>query len=291
MLTEDLMREVRRLQVRTRRRVEGLFAGEYHSAFKGRGIEFAEVREYEAGDDVRSIDWNVTARAGRPFIKRFIEERELTVMLVVDMSRSGAFSTSAKDKSRVAVELSAVLALAAVQNNDRVGLLIFTDRVELFLPPKKGRNHVLRVLRELLNFEPRGTGTVLAGALDHVGRLLKRRSVVFVVSDFVAPDFDQPLRLIGRKHEVIAVSVSDPRERHLPAAGLVELLDAESGQRIVLDTSSRRQRAEFARLAERDDEVLSRLLAKAKVDRIRVSTEKPFVPELMRYFRVRERRR
>src|SRR4051812_31677746 len=211
MLTEELMREVRRLQVRTKRRVEGLFAGEYHSAFKGRGIEVADVRDYEPGDDVRSIDWNVTARVGRPFIKGFVEERELTVILAVDLSGSGAFGTAGKAKSRIAVELAAVLALAAAQNNDRVGLLIFTERVELFLPPRKGRTHILRVMRELLNFEPRGRGTDVAGAVGHLARMLRKRALVFVVSDFLAPAFERELRLASRRHEVIAVSVADPR--------------------------------------------------------------------------------
>src|SRR4051812_26299740 len=221
MLTDELMREVRRLQVRTRRRVEGLFAGEYHSAFKGRGIEFADVREYEPGDDVRSIDWNVTARTGRTFIKRFTEERELTVILAVDLSGSGTFGSSGKSKSRTAVELAAVLALAAATNNDRVGLLIFTDQVELFLPPRKGRTHLLRLLRELLNFGPRSRGTDVAGAVDHLSRMLRKRALVFLVSDFLAPPFERELRLASKKHELIAVSIADPRETEMPKAGLI----------------------------------------------------------------------
>src|ERR1043165_831873 len=293
MLTDELMREVRRLQVRTKRRVEGLFAGEYHTAFKGRGIELADVREYEPGDDVRSIDWNVTARAGKTFIKRFIEERELTVILAVDLSSSGAFGTAGKTKARTAVELAAVLALAAATNNDRVGLLIFTDRAELFLPPRKGRLHVLRVLRELLNFEPRGRGTDIAGAIDHLSRMLRRRALVFVVSDFLAPAaaLEKPLRLARRRHELIAVSVTDPRELELPAAGLVELADAETGARVVIDTASRRARELYRRLAVSRQKDLDRTLARSRVDRIAVRTDRPFMRELERYFHLRERRR
>jgi uncharacterized protein (DUF58 family) len=305
-LTEELMREVRRLQVRTKRRVEGLFAGEYHSAFKGRGIEFAEVREYEAGDDVRAIDWNVTARTGKPFIKRFIEERELTVMLAVDLSRSGAFGSGGKSKARVIAELAAVLALAAVQNNDRVGLMVFTDTVELFLPARKGRMHVLRVLRELLNFEPAGRGTDIAGAVEHLGRVLSKRSVVFLISDFLVAggasdgeraarvaDMERALRVAGRKHELIAVTVTDPREMRLPAGGggLVEIEDAETGERVVMDAGSRRARERFAAVAREDDAALGRSLSRARVDRIAVTTDKPFVPELVRYFKLKERRR
>jgi uncharacterized protein (DUF58 family) len=293
MLTEELMREVRRLQVRTRRRVEGLFAGEYHSAFKGRGIEFAEVREYEAGDDVRAIDWNVTARAGKPFIKRFIEERELTVMLAVDLSRSGAFGSAGRPKNRLAVELGAVLALAATQNNDRVGLLIFTDRIELFVPPRKGRTHVLRLLRELLNFEPRGGGTDIAGAVDHLGRVLTKRAVVFLVSDFLAPPFEAELKVAARRHEVIAVTVSDPRESALPegVSGLIEVADAETGQRTLIDAGSRASRERYRAAAREAEGSLARTLAKARVDQIRVSTDRPFVSDLARYFKMRERRR
>ncbi|MEX2218430.1 MAG: DUF58 domain-containing protein [Phycisphaerales bacterium] len=321
MLTDDLMREVRRLQVRTRRRVEGLFAGEYHTAFKGRGIEFADVREYEPGDDVRSIDWNVTARTGKTFIKRFVEERELTVMLAVDLSGSGVLASAGKSKGRTAVELAAVLALAAAQNNDRVGLLIFTDRVEKFLPPRKGRIHILRLMRELLNFEPAGKGTDIAGAVEHLGRVLRKRALVFVISDFLdagppkpvppvtpppkpprsprtplggatgAENWEHPLRLASRKHEMIAVSIADPREAELPAAGLVELADAETGECTVIDTSSRRAREQYRRLAAIREQELARTLARSRVDRIAIRTDRPFIRDLERYFHLRERRR
>ncbi len=291
MLTDDLMREVRRLQLRTKRRVQGLFAGEYQSAFKGRGIEFAEVREYEPGDDVRAIDWNVTARSGKTFIKRFHEERELTVMLVVDLSRSGAFGSSGREKSRVAVEVAAVLALTASMNNDRVGLLIFAEEVEVFLPPRKGRTHVLRLLRELLNFEPKGHGTDVGAALEHMGRLLNRRSLAFVISDFESRPFEKVMKVVSRQHEMVAVEVSDPRERELPSVGLMEVCDAESGVRMVVDTSSSRARREYAKLAHEREQERRRLFARAKVDRVPVSTDRSFVADVERYFRMRERRR
>lgn len=303
MLTQELMREVRRLQVRTRRRVEGLFAGEYHTAFKGRGIEFADVREYEPGDDVRAIDWNVTARAGKPFIKRFVEERELTVVLAVDLSASGDFSSSAgwdessgsRLKSRIAIETAAVLALSASTNHDRVGLCLFTDEVEVFVRPGKGRTHTLRMLRELLSFEPRGRGTDIAGAALHLGRVLNRRGTVFLISDFLAPGgverMETPLRLLARKHEVVAVQIVDPRERALPNVGLVEVVDPETGDRRLVDTASRRVREAYAAAAATRDQHLGTLLGRAKIDRVELSTQGPFVPELVRYFHMKEHRR
>ncbi len=299
MLTEELMREVRRLQVRTRRRVEGLFAGEYHTAFKGRGIEFADVREYEPGDDVRAIDWNVTARAGHPFVKRFVEERELSVVLAVDLSGSGEFSSApgagARLKRRVAIEAAAVLALSAGANHDRVGLCLFTSDVELFLPPSKGRSNSLRVLRELLDFEPRARGTDIARTALRLGQVLRRRGTVFLISDFLAPggakSFESPLRLLARRQEVIALQIVDPRERELPRVGLVEVVDAETGERRLVDTSSRRVREDYARAAMARDTELGALFSRAKIDRVELSTARPFVPDLARYFQLRERRR
>lgn len=291
MLSEELMREVRRLQFRTRKRVENVFGGGYHSAFKGRGIEFAEVREYEPGDDVRVIDWNVTARTGRPFVKRFVEERELTVMLVVDQSASGAFTSGAKTKARVGAELAAVLGMSAATNHDRVGLLIFTDTVELFLPPKRGRDHLLRVMRELLGFEAKGRGTNVAAALEHLSRVLKKRSVLFLVSDFASPPFDRPLRALARKHEVIALHVEDPREIELPKAGLVDMEDAESGEHMVVDLASGGVRRRFEQSARARDAALSLAFARAKVDRVGISTDRPFTTDLAAYFHQREARR
>lgn len=299
MLTQELMREVRRLQVRTKRRVEGLFAGEYHTAFKGRGIEFADVREYEPGDDVRAIDWNVTARAGKPFIKRFVEERELTVVLAVDLSGSGNFTSGAgpdaRLKNRVAIEAAAVLAFSAAINHDRVGLCLFTSDVELFVQPGKGRVHTLRLLRELLSFQPRERGTNLAGAALHLGHILKRRATVFLISDFLVPggaaELETPLRLLARKHEVIGLQIVDPRDRTLPNVGLVEVTDSETGGRRLIDTASHRVREAYSAAAAARDAELGALFGRARVDRVELSTMRPFAHDLERYFRMKERRR
>lgn len=297
MLTQDLMREVRRLQVRTKRRVEGLFAGEYHTAFKGRGIEFADVREYEPGDDVRTIDWNVTARTGKPFIKRFVEERELTVFLAVDLSASERFLSAdgPRTKRRIAIETAAVLALSASTNHDRVGLCLFTEDIELYVPPGKGRGHSLRLLRELLSFEPRATGTNIDRVLLRLGHVLPRRGTLFLISDFLAPGgpgtFETSLRLLSRKQEVIAVQVTDPRERVLPNVGLVEVVDPETGEHRLLDTASKRVRAEYQAAGAKRDAQLTRLFGSTETDRIVLSTERPFVQDLVRYFQMRERRR
>jgi uncharacterized protein (DUF58 family) len=297
MLTDELMREVRRLEIRAKRRVDDLFTGEYHSAFKGRGVEFAEVREYEPGDDVRTIDWNVTARMGKPFIKRYVEERELTVVLAADLSGSAGFGSVDRLKSRLIVEACAVLTLAAARNRDRVGLLLFTDRDELFLQPRKTTQpYALRVMRELLGFEPRGTGTNLAGAMESLGRVLRKRSIVFIISDFLVDDdamaqASRPLRVLGRRHETILVRVSDPREERLPAVGLVTLEDPETGEQYLVDTRPGAARDAYAREASLQEQRLRATAAAAHADVISLSTDRPFVPEFLRYFRVRERRR
>ncbi len=297
MLTRELMEEVRRLQIRTRRRVDDLFAGEYHSAFLGKGIEFAEVREYQAGDDVRDIDWNVTARAGKPFIKRYIEERQLTVMLCIDASASGLFGTVAKTKHRLIAETGAAIAHTALRNNDRVGLLRFSDDIDLYLPPRKGPRHMLRMLRELLGGEPSGAGTAFARGLEILGSVLHQRSIIFIASDFLPPpgtaseDLARPLAVLSRRHDVIALRASDPRERELPRMGIVELADPETGERVLFDTSSKRLRRAHARLAAEQRAAADRLLTRTGVDVIDLSTDRPFGVELEHYFRARERRR
>jgi len=297
MLTQDLMREVRRLQVRTKRRVEGLFAGEYHTAFKGRGIEFADVREYEPGDDVRTIDWNVTARTGKPFIKRFVEERELTVFLAVDLSASESFLSAEgpRTKRRIAIETAAVLALSASANHDRVGLCIFTEDIELYLPPGKGRGNSLRLLRELLSFEPKAQGTNIDRVLLRLGHVLPRRGTLFLISDFLAPggpkSFETSLRLLSRKQEVIALQITDPRERELPNVGLVEVFDPETGEQRLLDTASKWVRTQYGAAAARRDAELAKLFGRTETDRVLLSTERPFMQDLVRYFQMRERRR
>ncbi len=296
MLTEELMREVRRLEIRARRRVSDLFAGEYHSAFKGQGIEFADVREYEPGDDVRTIDWNVTARTGKPFIKRFSEERQLSVVLAVDLSASGLFGSGDRSKARLMAEMGAVLAMSATRNNDRVGLMTFSDQVELFIPPRKGRRGLLRLMRELLDAEPRGGGRAFADALSTLRGVLDRHSIVFVISDFLDeseqdPEWELPLRLLARRHDVIALRVSDPRERDLPALGLIELEDPETGQRALVDTSGRSRRARRRRVADEHDRRLRTLFRRDRVDLVDISTDRPFTNDLVRYFHTRERRR
>lgn len=296
MLTEELMREVRRLEIRARRRVDDLFSGEYHAAFKGQGVEFAEVREYEPGDDIRSIDWNVTARAGRPFVKRFIEERQLTVLLCVDASASTRFGTIGKNKARLAAEVGAVIAMAASRNNDRVGFIRYSDDVDLFLPPRKGRTHLLRVMRECLDTEPRGTDAGVYEALQMVRTVVRRHAIVFLLSDLQIAETDHrafanALRMASHRHELIGVRTSDPRELNIPAMGLVEMIDPETGRRAVVDTARSATRARFARLAQQQRESVERVLRSARTDLIDVSTDRPFGTELLRYFHAREARR
>ena len=291
MIPTELMRQVHRLRILTGRVVNEVFAGEYESAFKGRGMEFAEVREYQPGDEVRTIDWNVTARAGAPFVKQFVEERELTVMLVVDLSSSGRFGSVGRLKNELAAEVCAVLAFAATKSNDRVGLLIFTAQVELYIPPRKGIRHVLRVIRELLNFEPRAAQTDIPGALDYLAKVLKRRAVVFLVSDFIATDFHRPLRRVSRRHDLIAVTIEDQRERGLPDVGLIELEDAETGETLLIDTRSARVRDEYETSARREAEQLHSDLRRIGADSIALSTGTLYVQDLVRFFHTRERRR
>ena len=262
MTPRELIRRVRRIEIRTRRLVEESLAGAYHSSFKGRGMEFAEVREYTPGDDVRTIDWNVSARMGHPFVKKFTEERELTVVLLVDASASGRFGTEPSTKLQMAAEISALLTFSALRNNDRVGLLLFTDEVELFLPPRKGREHGLRVLREVLAFEAQGKGTRINQALEFMQRVVTKRAVVFLVSDFFDDGYERTLRVAARKHDMVAISVEDPRESQLPPVGLVAVIDPETEQPGVIDASSarvRRRYAEFAAAArQRKKDVLRR---------------------------------
>jgi uncharacterized protein (DUF58 family) len=290
MLPREVLRQIRRLQLKARRAVEDLLGGEYHSVFKGTGIAFEEVREYQPGDDVRSIDWNVTARAGHPFVKRFIEERELTVVLVVDVSGSNQFGTRLQLKREVAAELAAVLAFSAIANNDRVGLVQFTDRVEQFVPPRKGARHVLRLIRDILFFQPERRGTAIREALDYLNRVLRRRTIVFLFSDFIDRDYEQAFKRTGRRHDLVAVRVTDPREEELPPVGLVELEDAESGQRLLLDTGSRAVRDAYGRAAAERRATVRQLTRSAGVDLIEVGTEGGHLDALIRFFRLRERR-
>jgi uncharacterized protein (DUF58 family) len=285
----EVLRQVRLLEIHTRRLVTDVFAGEYSSVFKGRGMEFADVREYQAGDDIRLIDWNVTARMGSPYVKQFVEERELTVMFLVDHSASEVFGTRVRTKSELAAEVCAVLAMTAVKNHDRVGTVLFSDRVERYVPPKKGKTHVLRVIRELLSFEPRGTGTNLAAALEFTNRVLTRRAVVFLVSDFLATDYERVLKATARRHDTIALQLVDPRERELPNVGLVAVRDPESSRWRYLDTGSRRVRDAFQRRGQEFDATLTRALRRRGVDVVRLETGRPYVEPLLAFFQMRER--
>jgi len=290
MIPREILKKVRRIEIATRGLVNDVFSGEYHSVFKGRGMNFAEVREYQYGDDIRSIDWNVTARTGMPFVKVFDEERELTVMLVVDVSASGEFGTRERMKGEIAVEICALLAFSAIKNNDKVGLIIFSDRIEKFVPPRKGRRHVLRVLRELLYYEPEGRQTDIGTALEYLTRVVPRRAVVFLVSDFKSPDFRKALSVAGRRHDLIALHVGDVREAELPPIGIVEFEDAETGDHVVVDTSDGEFREAFSKLVARSHGELAAAFRQTSVDVVRIATGQPYVKPLMRFFKERSRR-
>jgi uncharacterized protein (DUF58 family) len=301
--TRDVLRQVRQIELRTRGLVTSIFGGEYQSVFRGQGMEFSEVREYEPGDDVRNIDWNVTARTGHPYVKKHVEERELTVLLVVDLSGSEQFGTRGRFKAELAAELAAVLALSAVRNNDRVGLLIFSDHVEHVVPPRKGRRHALRLIRDVLAFQPRGRGTDIAGALDYAARLLAHRGIIFLLSDFAvrsaddgaaaaeAARWEKTLRLVSRRHDVVGVSISDPAELDLPDVGIVALEDPETGELTWVDTSRDDVHDEFSDLLRRERSETRRLFRRLGVDEIEVRTDQPYVKPLLAFFRRRERQR
>ncbi len=287
----EFLAKIRRIEIRARRLVANIFLGEYHSVFRGRGIEFSEVRQYQPGDDVRAIDWNVTARMGQPYIKKYIEERELTAMLVVDVSASSLFTSAALSKRELAAEVAATLAFAAVANGDRVGLLAFSDQIELFVPPGKDRRHVLRIIRELLYLTPQGHGTDIGSALAYLARVVRRRSVVFLMSDFFDEGYEAQMRAAAVRHEVIALALNDPREASLPDVGLLEVEDAETGQRALLDTSSRGVRAAYAARAAEQRDKRRRTLAAVGVEEVALSTDASYVEPLLRAFKARERRR
>jgi len=290
MIPKELAKKIRYIQIYTSKAVNDTLAGEYESTFKGRGMEFDEVREYSPGDEVRSIDWNVTARTGHPFVKRYVEERELTVMFMVDLSASGTFGSVDKIKNEVAAEVCALVAFSAIKNNDKVGLIVFTDRIELFVPPAKGATHVLRLIRDLLSFKPRQTQTDIACAFDYMGRVLTKKSVVFVVSDFLGDGFEQPMRVLSRKHDMIAISIADPREVKVPNVGLVELEDSETGELIVIDTGSTSVRRRYESLGRERQADLRKLFRSMSVDQIELLTGDDYVRDLVRFFRTRERR-
>lgn len=290
MIPKDILKKVRQIEIRTGRLVNDVFAGEYGSIFKGRGMEFHEVREYVPGDDIRSIDWNVTARAGHPYVKKFIEERELTVIIMADMSGSGNFGTRNKMKSELMAEIGAVLSFSAIKNNDKVGLLLFTDRVEKFIPPKKGRPHVLRVIRELLYYKPESRKTSINSALEYLGKVLKKRSVVFLISDFMDSNYEKLLRILNKRHDIVGISISDPREKDMADIGLAEFEDAETGEVLFLDTGDDLLKKELAKKRQSLIDARDNAFKSMGLDSIGISTDKPYIKPLILFFRTRAKR-
>ena len=285
--TTELLKKVRKVEIKTRGLSRHLFTGGYHSAFKGRGMSFSEVRVYQPGDDVRTIDWNVTARTGEAHVKIFEEERELTVVLLVDVSRSSFWGSADQSKKEVMTEICAVLAFSAISNNDKVGLLLFTDRVELFIPPQKGRQHTLRIIRELLHLEPVGRGTDLAGALQYARNVLRKRSVCFILSDFLAADFEKPLRILAKRHDCIGLHSWDPRERELPNAGLLRAADIETGAKGWIDSSDSAFRRAYTRRFDEHKQKTKELFGRAAADFLSISTNEPYTQALLRFFEQR----
>lgn len=290
MLTKELLKQVRQIEIRTKGLVNQVFSGEYHSVFKGRGMEFSEVREYQFGDDIRNIDWNVTARFGHPYIKVFEEERELTVMLMVDLSGSLMFGSVSKTKQRIAAELTAILAFSALKNNDKVGLILFTDKIEKFVPPRKGKKHVLRIIREVLSFEPEGNLTNIRGALEYMNNAIKKKSIAFLISDFMDEGYEKILRIVGRKHDLIGIVLDDRREKELPNIGLVKLADAETGVERWIDTSSKRVRSQMIADRKEREKLRNSIFIKSRLDRIEVTTSSNYIQPLVQFFRKREKR-
>ncbi len=291
MLPKEILQKIRRIHITTSRLVTDVFAGQYHSVFKGKGMEFDEVREYMPGDEIRFIDWNVTARMGAPFVKKFVEERQMTVMLLLDMSASCRFGTVKQFKSQLAAELCSLLAFSAIKNNDRVGFLAFTDRVEKFIPPRKGLSHVLRVIREALYFKAEGKKTDISSAIEYMNKVTKRKTVMFVISDFYASEFKKPLSIANKRHDLIAVTITDPSEIDLPDAGIVNLMDAETNEEFLIDTSDKRFREEYRQSSLKRMEEREKLFSSINVDSIDIRTDVPYAWSLYKFFKTRERRR
>jgi len=297
-ISSEILNKVRQVEIKTNRLVDETLAGRYHSVFKGRGMDFDEVREYVPGDDLRTIDWNVTARTGRTHVKKFTEERELTIMLIIDVSASGEFGSASWSKREMMAELGSVIAFSAVRNNDKVGLILFTDEVELYIPPKKGRSHILRVIREILFFQPEGTRTDIGAAMDFTNQVIRRRAVAFLISDFCLPGGEDSLeglrpklQITNRHHDLVAVLVNDPRERELPDIGLLTIEDSETGEQVELDTTRLDIRDGFTRLADARRRELRRSVRSSGVDLLELSTDRVYLPELLNFFSSRERRR
>ena len=290
MIPKEILKKVKRIEITTRGLVNDVFSGEYHSVFKGRGMEFSEVREYQYGDDIRTIDWNVTARMGHPFVKVFEEERELTVLLIVDVSSSGDFGTVAQMKGEIAAEICALLAFSAIKNNDKVGLIVFSDDVEKYVAPKKGKSHVLRVVREVLYHKPQGHQTNIATALEYFSRIVTRRAVVFLVSDFLTSGYEKALQIANKKHDVVAITVTDPRELEIPNVGFMELEDAETGEIYLVDTSDAGFQQQFTSRTTQEITAREKLFASMNVDHIDIRTDQSYVEPLIRFFHMRAKR-
>ncbi|MBI5207593.1 MAG: DUF58 domain-containing protein [Candidatus Firestonebacteria bacterium] len=290
MLPKEILKKIRRIEIQTNRLVNDVMSGEYHSVFKGRGMEFSGVREYQSGDDIRTIDWNVTARMGHPFVKKFVEERELTVMFLVDMSKSNAFGTYHELKQEIATEICALLAFSAIKNNDKVGLLIFTDKIEKYVPPVKGRKHVLRVIRELLYMKPEGKNTDMKMALDYLNKITCRKTVAFLISDFLTSGYEKALRIANKRHDLIGISITDPRELSLPDVGLLSLTDSETGEQILVDTNDPDFRNNYGRLAYENKDERAKMFRKINVDSIDICTDKSYVIPLVSFFKARAKR-
>lgn len=287
METAELLKKVRKIEIKTKGLTKHIFSGEYHSAFKGRGMSFSEVRSYQYGDDVRNIDWNVTARTGDPFVKVFEEERELTVMLLVDLSRSAFFGTVEQMKNELLTEICAVLAFSAITNNDKVGVILFSDRIEKFIPPKKGKQHILRIIRELLDIVPAGTGTDIGGALRFFNNVIKKKSICFVLSDFMTKGYEDALRIAKRRHDIIGIQMTDPREAELPNIGLVRAMDAESGEVRWIDTGSRKVRERYAQWYQDNYQHFRNSFLRSGADMVSIQTDEPYVNALMKFFQKR----
>jgi uncharacterized protein (DUF58 family) len=290
MLPREILKKVKRIEIKTSRMVNEVFSGEYHSVFRGMGMEFSEVREYQPGDDIRNIDWNVTARYGHPYLKIFREERELNVMLIVDLSASQRFGTGERFKMEAAAEITALLSLAAIKNNDKVGLLVYTDRIELYIPPQKGKNHVLRLIREILYFKPIGRGTNTAAALEYFLGIAKKKSVVFIISDFIDDGFEKPMGIAARKHDLIALKLADNLEMKMPGAGLIRFRDLETGREFLVDSSSRRFKRMYQKRVIDRNRAFETLAAKKGVDRVYIPTGGDYSVPLIRFFEMRARR-
>jgi len=288
--TTELLKKVRKIEIKTRGLSNQIFSGEYHSAFKGRGMAFSEVREYIPGDDIRSIDWNVTARFNHPYVKVFEEERELTVMLLVDISASGDFGTSKQFKRELITELCAVLSFSAIQNNDKIGVIFFSDNIEKFIPPKKGKSHILRIIRELLDLEPEGRGTDIGNALRYFTNMIKKRSIAFLISDFMDTNYDDSLKIASRKHDLVAIRVHDSREMELPDVGLIRLKDAETGKYLWVDTSKRTNRERYKINREKQIKIVDSIFTRSGVDQVRIATDQNYVQPLINLFKKREKR-